>query len=116
MSFDAGSRRATEVQTGIRPVRFEGAVEYVERLVEQLPDFGPLVGIQLAGGGEVPVRRDQDMPIRVWVKVENHEARRPAVQNQGRLVVRLLWGCTEDALQGIVSRRRLHELQTPWCP
>jgi len=49
------------------------------------------------------VRRNQDVPVRVRVEIENHEAGRPAVQDQLLLIVGVAGGRTKHAFEWIVS-------------
>ena len=53
--LDAGAGRAAEVEADVRAVRPERRVEHAERVVEQLPQLGPLLGVEVAGRRQVPV-------------------------------------------------------------
>ena len=116
VSLDAGTCAATEVHTRVRAVRMQGAVQHVEAAVKELPQLGAFLGVKGAGRGEVSIRGDQQVTVGVRVEVEDHETRRPAVQNQPRLIVLKLWGGAEDALQRIVAGGALDELESPGCP
>ncbi len=81
VSFDAGTGGSAEVEASICAVRLERSIEYRQRLVEQFPQLSTFNGIHFARGGEVAIGRNQDMPVRVRIEIENHETGRPAVQD-----------------------------------
>ena len=116
VSFDACASGSAEVEAGICAMRLERPIEYLERPIEQLPELGPLHGVHLSWRGEMAVRRNQDVPVRIRIEIEDHEAGRPAVQDQLFLIVGVAGGRTEHAFERIVSRCGFDELQPPWCP
>ncbi len=79
--FDACAGGSSEVAAGICPVRLERSIKYRQGLVEQFPELCLLSCIHFARGSEVAIGCNQDVPIRVRIKIENHETGRPAVQD-----------------------------------
>lgn len=79
--LDASAGGSSEVEASICAVRLERSIEYRQRLVEQFPQLSTFNGIHFARGGEVAIGRNQDMPVRVRIEIENHETGRPAVQD-----------------------------------
>jgi len=113
---DAGARDPALVDADVVAVRGVAGLEGGDAALREGRHLGDRLSIECLQLRDVLVGRHHQVPVRIGVLVEHHEAAPAAVNDQVRLVIVALDGGAEDALALLVLGCVLHVLEAPRRP
>lgn len=83
---DAGTRHLAEVESDIKSLRVQQALEPFDEILAERQDVSPLRRGEVPEGSDVPIGGDEQMPVGVRIPVQQREDVPPARNHMMRAI------------------------------